>query len=143
MTTEMYCGPEIDTFFWTTMTNAIYWCEGVLMLPVGCIGFFGNILAIVVLWTGKRTRLASFHYIMLALAVVDLTFIVTTVPIHAVPALSLQEFFKPITHTRLFGFIYTKVFYPFSAVFYCIGVYLIMGITVERFARCAFYVHSI
>ncbi len=33
----------------TLFKGFVYWCEGVLMVPVGVVGLLGNVLAIIVL----------------------------------------------------------------------------------------------
>lgn len=46
------CVSNSDPDFLQTWDTMLYWCEGLLMLPVGAIGFVGNVLAIIILSIG-------------------------------------------------------------------------------------------
>lgn len=131
MMNETDCGPVIDDAYVETWSGFVYWCEGVLMLPVGLVGLIGNVLSVGVLSSAKLSHRVSFHYLLLCLSVCDIVFIVTSVPVHVFPTVD-WELFNWIASTRLFGLLYVTFLYPFTTISYCAGVYLIMGITVER-----------
>jgi len=43
------CGGQMSEHYWRVWSLFVYWCEGVLMVPIGAVGALGNVLSIIVL----------------------------------------------------------------------------------------------
>ena len=62
-----------------TLLVVKYWCEGVLFMTFGGIGLFGALATIAILST-KDLRTHLFNQLLIALAILDILFIVCSVP---------------------------------------------------------------
>jgi hypothetical protein len=43
------CGGAMSDHYWHVWSLFVYWCEGVLMVPIGLVGILGNIFSMIVL----------------------------------------------------------------------------------------------
>lgn len=49
MSLHLECGNEENFYLWKN--HCQYWCEGVLLITVGSVGFIGNFVTILILST--------------------------------------------------------------------------------------------
>lgn len=73
-----------------------------------------------------------FNLLLIFLSLFDLTFIVSSVPVHAIPAAKIDTISRFTKSSRMFGFLYEYFFYPFTTVSYTGSVYMTVAITIER-----------
>ncbi|TRY71537.1 hypothetical protein TCAL_12499 [Tigriopus californicus] len=128
---ELDCGGQITEHYQAVWGSVSFWLDGVLTPCIGTVGLIGNLLSIAVFST-RQMRKFTFNYLLLALAVFDLIFIVCAIPVHSIPSLNLDSL-NELTGTRGFGLIYRYFLYPFTTVAYSGGVYMTVTITIERF----------
>ena len=72
--------------YMTKLESVEFWCTGVIYTIVGCIGLVANLISIFNLATDKKLLKDTFNKLLLSLAIFDVIFICSSLPIHSFEA---------------------------------------------------------
>ena len=100
------------------------WSEGILSIAVAAFGLVGNLISIWVL-SVPEMRCTAFNRLLLALALVDIMFIVPGVLIYIFETFNLKA--------DWYNYLFPIVFFPFAEIAQCSSIYMTVAIAVERF----------
>ncbi|XP_059082321.1 G-protein coupled receptor daf-37-like [Tigriopus californicus] len=105
--------------------------EGLVNSVVSTFGLVGNVSAIVILATQKLDLHSFLRHILIALAVFDIIFLVTTFFLYSLPLFSSGY------HDHFYQILAPKLLIPLSQIALTGSVYSIITITIERYlATC-------
>lgn len=116
---EKECG--VDQY--DLVKNYKFWCDGVLVLVVGLIGFVGNLLSLFVL---SRPSLRDvFHQLLFALACFDILYIVCG---------GINYTFRGFnSESDVYTILLPYFFHPFSHIAMAGTIFMTLAITIERY----------
>ena len=60
---ETHCYEYIEPSLEYARRQLRFWIDGVMIFVIGCLGFIGNLITIIVLWEQKRNR--NFHVLII------------------------------------------------------------------------------
>jgi len=100
-----------------------FWCDGVLVVVVGLIGFVGNLLSLFVL---SRPSLRDvFHQLLFALACFDILYIVCG---------GINYTFRGFnSESDVYTILFPYFFHPFSHIAMAGTIFMTLAITIERY----------
>ena len=67
----------------------------------------------------------TFNRLLVALAIFDLMFVISTVPVHTFSVFDYNN--------RIFAFLYSRLLYPLSSISLSASIFMTVAITVERY----------
>ena len=100
-----------------------YWVEGVILVIVAAFGVFGNFLASLIL--GRQAMRNSFNMLLIALALVDATYLVGSI------LKSMRERFKVISYAHIV--LVPTFLHPLQSIAMTASILLTVAIALERF----------
>ena len=103
-----------------------YWFEGVLFMTFGVIGLFGTLTTIVILST-KDLRTKLFNQLLIALAILDILFIICSVPTFSFDA------FKWLEGSKIYYYLTLHFLYAMTPVTLHASIFMTVALTVERY----------
>ena len=113
-----------------TVINFKYYCDGLLISVVGCLGLVGNLIAVVVL---ARPRLRDcFHQLLLALATFDILYITFG---------GLKYTFAAFEANNEAFTLSLPIIFPFTSITMNATIFMTMAISIERFLGICYPLH--
>ena len=122
------CGTDFSED--ATVINFKYYCDGLLISVVGCLGLVGNLIAVIVL---ARPKLRDcFHQLLLALATFDILYITFG---------GLNYTFKAFEANNEAFILAFPIIYPFTNITMNATIFMTMAISIERFLGICYPLH--
>jgi len=122
------CGTDFSND--ATVINFKYYCDGLLISVVGCLGLIGNLIAVIVL---ARPRLRDcFHQLLLALATFDILYITFG---------GLKYTFAAFEANNEAFTLSMPIIFPFTSITMNATIFMTMAISIERFLGICYPLH--
>ena len=122
------CGTDFSND--ATVINFKYYCDGLLISIVGCLGLIGNLIAVIVL---ARPKLRDcFHQLLLALATFDILYITFG---------GLNYTFKAFEANNEAFILAFPIIFPFTNITMNATIFMTMAISIERFLGICYPLH--
>jgi len=122
------CGTDFSND--ATVINFKYYCDGLLISVVGCLGLIGNLIAVIVL---ARPKLRDcFHQLLLALATFDILYITFG---------GLNYTFKAFEANNEAFTLAFPIIFPFTNITMNATIFMTMAISIERFLGICYPLH--
>jgi len=122
------CGTDFSND--ATVINFKYYCDGLLISVVGCLGLIGNLIAVIVL---ARPKLRDcFHQLLLALATFDILYITFGGLKYTIKA------FEANNEAFTLAF---PIIFPFTNITMNATIFMTMAISIERFLGICYPLH--
>ena len=122
------CGTDFSTD--PTVINLKYYCDGLLVSIIGCLGLVGNLIAVIVL---ARPKIQDcFHQLLLALACFDILYITFG---------GLNYTFKAFEANNEAFTLALPIIYPFTNITMNATIFMTTAISIERFLGICYPLH--